>query len=362
MANFDSLATNYAKSKASDYEKKLTQMLLSPLAGQKQSAQETLKTNYDKLMGALDYSGEKLQKQYNTSAREAYVNKILSTNNLKYKLNELGLATSGAGIDQYYDLENSYGKNLAILGSTLGEGLADIEQQRKEGLSDYNAGLSDLDLKYSQLEQAAKSDIFDRLEAYKKNEYNNYYNELVRRYEAAQNSPVYKKYDDITGGGDGKVTDNNVSKITTDTIINTQYWNNKKAPQTLVNALNKYGPLGTQDWNGLRYQPAGVIYNGKDYGGIKSTGVKMPKGVKNSSGVDVGGQTVWQTSDGTMWIWNGSKMTYEPYSKMYVKRYPNSTSTRKTSTSNKLGAVGNLLKSYNKTTGTQRDARFLRSK
>ena len=31
MANFDSLATNYANSKASDYEKKLTQMLLSLL-------------------------------------------------------------------------------------------------------------------------------------------------------------------------------------------------------------------------------------------------------------------------------------------------------------------------------------------
>lgn len=325
MANFDSLATNYANSKASDYEKKLTQMLLSPLAGQKQSAQETLKANYDKLMGALDYSGEKLQKQYNTSAREAYVNKILSTNNLKYKLNELGLATSGAGIDQYYDLENSYGKNLATLGSTLGEGLADIEQQRREGLSDYNAGLSDLDLKYSQLEQAAKSDIFDRLEAYKKTEYNNYYNELVRQYEAAQNIPVYKKYDDITGGGDGKVTDNNISKITTDTIINTQYWNNKKAPQTLVDALNKYGPLGTQDWNGLRYQPAGVIYNGKDYGGIKSTGVKMPKGVKNSSGVDVGGQTVWQTSDGTMWIWNGSKMTYEKANRRDIFKNVNKT-------------------------------------
>ena len=358
MANFDSLATNYANSKASDYEKKLTQMLLSPLAGQKQSAQETLKTNYDKLMGALDYSGEKLQKQYNTSAREAYVNKILSTNNLKYKLNELGLATSGAGIDQYYDLENSYGKNLAILGSTLGEGLADIEQQRKEGLSDYNAGLSDLDLKYSQLEQAAKSDIFDRLEAYKKNEYNNYYNELVRRYEAAQNSPVYTKYDDITGGGDGKVTDNNISKITTDTIINTQYWNNKKAPQTLVNALNKYGALGTQDWNGLRYQPAGVIYNGKDYGGIQPSGNKAPRGVKTARGVDVGGQTIWKTSNGQQWIWNGSKMTYEPIKVTTTKL----TYTGKTSTSNKLGAVGNLLKSYNKTTGTQRDSRFLRSK
>ena len=142
-------------------------------------------------MGALDYSSEKLQKQYNTSAREAYVNKILSTNNLKYKLNELGLATSGAGIDQYYDLENSYGKNLAILGSTLGEGLADIEQQRREGLSDYNAGLSNLDLKYSQLEQAAKSDIFDRLEAYKKNEYNNQTIAELSSDDSTLNEPIF---------------------------------------------------------------------------------------------------------------------------------------------------------------------------
>ena len=43
---------------------------------------------------------------------------------------------------------------------------------------------------------------------------------------------IIKKYDDITGGGDGKVTDNNISKITTDTIINTQYWNNKKDEET----------------------------------------------------------------------------------------------------------------------------------
>ena len=38
------------------------------------------------------------------------------------------------------------------------------------------------------------------------------------------------------------------------------------------------------------------------------------KNVTNSSGIGIANQQVWLTSNGQAWIWNGSKMTYEPIS------------------------------------------------
>ena len=94
-----------------------------------------------------------------------------------------------------------------------------------------------------------------------------------------------------------------------------------------MRALEKYGAFsGTIDDNGVSYQPKGVMYDGKDYGKVtkssttmssflnkKVNGKSVVKDIVNSSGVSVKNQNIWETPDGKKWIWNGTKMTYEPF-------------------------------------------------
>ena len=103
--------------------------------------------------------------------------------------------------------------------------------------------------------------------------------------------------------------------------VKTQYYNGK-LPSATQAACEKYGAFNNT--SGVDYQPKGVIYNGKDFGKISKAGKtasQMAGGLKvyNSSGVEVSNQNVWKTSDGQSWIWNGSKMTYEPLSKTTAK-------------------------------------------
>ena len=98
------------------------------------------------------------------------------------------------------------------------------------------------------------------------------------------------------------------------TYIETPYFKgNMSASQQ--QALGKYGAYNTTSSNGVKYQPKGVIYQGNDYGSLKSTGKTagqmFGKNAVNSSGVNIANQKVWTTGNQN-WIWNGSTMSYEP--------------------------------------------------
>jgi hypothetical protein len=98
--------------------------------------------------------------------------------------------------------------------------------------------------------------------------------------------------------------------------IVTDYYNAPMTQEQQI-AIERYGTMGTTDKNGVRYQPAGVIYDGQDYGALSKAGVNAGtwtgnKNITNSSNVNVANQNVWVTPNGDAWVWNGSKMTYEP--------------------------------------------------
>lgn len=123
---------------------------------------------------------------------------------------------------------------------------------------------------------------------------------------------------DFTDGGES--VENNTTNKNPNII--TDYYNGQMT-DSQVSAINKYGTFGSKDKNGVEYQPKGVIYNGTDYGKLtkakhgNKTGMTVAEwtandNFKNSSGVNVAKQNVWMTPNGQAWIWNGSKMTYEP--------------------------------------------------
>lgn len=78
-----------------------------------------------------------------------------------------------------------------------------------------------------------------------------------------------------------------------------------------INSDVQYGTFGTKDKNGVAYQPNNI--GGQPLSSTGKTVAKMTgyTGNKNSSGVNVDNQKVWQLSDGSTWIWNGSKNKYE---------------------------------------------------
>ncbi len=106
-----------------------------------------------------------------------------------------------------------------------------------------------------------------------------------------------------------------LSDSSTNIKLNTKYYNGYMS--ALQNtAIKRYGAFeNTLDNNGISYQPKGVIYDGHDYGKVKETGSCDRKTAKNlkTGKTDTIVQKIWQTEDGKKWIWNGSKMTYEPY-------------------------------------------------
>ena len=118
----------------------------------------------------------------------------------------------------------------------------------------------------------------------------------------------------------------NTSSNSSGYTINTNYYQGE-IPSTTYTALQRYGAFNnTVDKDGKTYQPKGVIYNGKVYGEVSKTGQTVAsyrkeitgknETIRNSSGVEVNNQNLWKTKDGTYWVWNGSKLTYEPLSSL----------------------------------------------
>ena len=85
--------------------------------------------------------------------------------------------------------------------------------------------------------------------------------------------------------------------------ITTAYYSGKM-PSATANAASSYGTFS----NG--YQPKGIV----GYGALSSTGKTTKvvsttlQGTKTTTT-----QTIWKTSDGTKWVWNGMAMKYQKY-------------------------------------------------
>jgi len=66
---------------------------------------------------------------YNDSARQAYINKMLASRNVEQELSQRGLNTSGLVGNAYANVENAYSSNLANLQSNRDNLIRDIDNQ-----------------------------------------------------------------------------------------------------------------------------------------------------------------------------------------------------------------------------------------
>ena len=109
-----------------------------------------------------------------------------------------------------------------------------------------------------------------------------------------------------SGGSGGSSKD--TSYVKAPYKVCTPYWRGALNPD-----VAKYGAFNT-DYATTPYQPKGI----GNYGKVTSTGKKVPVTSVVKYGNEAGKtktsmQTVWQTSNGMKWLWNGTLNKYERY-------------------------------------------------
>lgn len=130
------LAEEYAKSQNTSTETEVQNMLAQYekiAEAQKNALEESRKQSVNEINSQKDTIND----TYMDNARQAYINKMLSSKGLEGELSRRGLNTSGLVASAYGNVENAYGNNLASLQKNRDSSIRDIENQINSINSDY---------------------------------------------------------------------------------------------------------------------------------------------------------------------------------------------------------------------------------
>ena len=313
MATYNDLATAYANQKKAEYEKSLS-YLTTDAQNANNAAIGAINTQYDNLINQINNQKTDVYNTYDENSQQAYVNKLLAGRQLNNTLSQLGIQTTGAGVQAYNDNELAYGKNLALLQKSRDEGLRNIANQVAEKEGDRQVALQKQAADYQNVLAGINQKKQAMLDDYYNREYANYLADL--QYQDSLAMQQYKTYYGGSGGsqyasgtvpygeladayGDGKG-----NMIYTDTSGNVYKMKQGYNPYTgtKANGVNK----GTFS-NG--YQPN--TYNGIELKTSGKTGT-------------VNGQTqnIWRLADGSGYVfWDGKNNTYRKLTKAEKKAH-----------------------------------------
>ena len=100
---------------------------------QKKALEESKNQSINQISGQKDI----INQNYMDNARQAYINKMLSSKAVEQEMAMRGLNTSGIVSDVYANVENSYGNNLANLQKNRDNSIKDIDTQINNINSEY---------------------------------------------------------------------------------------------------------------------------------------------------------------------------------------------------------------------------------
>ena len=270
-------------------------------------------------LSSTGYSESSRVSMYNTyqnrlgSAKEVYNQAVLNYDN---SIKDARLQNSAKLAElAYQGLQAQL--ELALQGFQYKNGLITEQLQQQQSIEDsyyqrWQDVLSQLNTENALNEQARQYDLDMK---YKQQQLAEQKRQANLDYQIKQQQLAEQKRQANLSSKSSTISDGSAS---TSIKLKTKYYSgNMTAIQAA--AINKYGVFESSvDENGIPYQPKGIMYNGKDYGVVSKTGQTVGQyagkssSVYNSSGVNVSNQNLWKTKDGSLWIWNGSKMTYEP--------------------------------------------------
>ena len=318
----EQLATEYAKAQTANSANDTAQLLAQyeKIAEQQKAA---LQQSKDLAAQQINAQRDDVLNAYNDNARQAYINKMLGQKSVEQQLSQARLNTSGLLGSAYANVENAYGNNLASLQRSRDDSINNINKQLNESNMQYAIQESKLlgDIENAKLElqkygnELAYKKYQDALSNYMNfanYDYTKYIDDRDFNYQkerdAVKDSQWQKEYDLSTQSlaksssskSSGGYSGNNqtLKNIGNDTPeVQTPYYQG-----SLNSDANKYGTFS----NG--YQPKGI----SGYGEVKKTGDTITFDTQTLDGqANTVKQNIWQTSDGTKWVWEGRENRYK---------------------------------------------------
>lgn len=171
--NLYSLADAYAQGQTSGVSSEV-ESLLKRYEQIAENQKNTLDLSKQQTMNNYNIQKQEVQDSYNNSARQAYINKMLSQKQLSEQLSQAGLDKTGVVGSAYSSVNNAYGNNLATL-----------QTNRNDSLRDINNQMSNADIEFAKQESELLTEIEQakiELEKYGNELANTRYQEAVNRY------------------------------------------------------------------------------------------------------------------------------------------------------------------------------------
>lgn len=282
------------------------QQILDTLTNAKNNALQQLQTQQDNAIYNINTNKSTINANAENNAKQLYINKLLALKSNDAAMKRAGLGTQGIVGSQVNSINNNYGTNLSSVLNQKSSDLQELEKQKNDTLLNYSNSRVDLTNQYDTNYSNALASINDKaLSQYntiynsylamKQQQYENEQAELARQEQirqfneriALERAAMY--YNNNSGGGYGGST---LDDTTGTPVTNTQ----KQFSKLVLAAQQKYKTFS----NG--YQPKGIIYDegnkSVDYGKVTDSGARQY--------INGQLQTVWKTSNGQRWLWDGS--------------------------------------------------------
>ena len=271
---------------AIDYETQLNKIK----EAQKQSAIADLENTRNQALSDLQAERESSQRNYLSQRNQANVQNQMAAKNFKEYLVNSGRSNSGIMPQYEMNRQNNLQRSLNELGSAQNIALADIDRRNTLANQTYNTGIqsanAEIEANYINNLLAQQQAAWEREMKEKQ------YNESVRQFNEnlalQQQQLAQQAARSYSSGGSSSSSSKSGNALTT------AYYSGD------YNKDVKYGTFS----NG--YQPDNV--NGNK---LTATGQKVQVKSKTLQGTTTTtNQNVWQTSDGTKYVWDGTKNKY----------------------------------------------------
>lgn len=279
-------------------------------SGYSESSQVSMYNTYQNRLGSAREVYNQAKLNYDNGIKDAQLQNNVELAKIAYQGLQSSLALALEGFQYKNTLLETKMNTIRDIDNTYYSRWKDVLSQiNTENALNEQARQYDQDMKYKQATLAEQKRQHNEEMKYKNAtlaEQKRQHDEEMKYKQDTLNESK-RQYNESKASSDGSAN--------TGIKLNTKYYSGTM-PALLVASINKYGTFeGAIDNNGTPYQPKGVMYNGKDYGTIHNSGLKYTKTAKNlqTGKDDKITQKVWETSDGKLWVWNGSKMAYEPY-------------------------------------------------
>ena len=270
---------------AIDYENQLNKIK----EAQKQSAIADLENTRNQALSDLQAEREENARNYNSQRNQANVQNQIAAKNFKEYLVNSGRGNSGIMPQYEMNRQNNLQRSLNDINASQNIALADINRRNTLANQAYNTGLQGAN---AQIEANYINNLLAQQQAaWQREMQEKQFNEQVRQYnenlafQKEQYANQLARSYSSGGGGSSK---------SSGPASTTAYYSGD------YNKDVKYGTFS----NG--YQPDNV--NGNK---LKATGDKVSVKSKTLQGTTTTtNQNVWQTSDGTRYVWDGTKNKY----------------------------------------------------